>query len=66
MHSRNGEARRACRRERAPECVVSLTDAPENAPDLHSRQARWLVSRLGLTAERARVLAGIVFGGPAR
>jgi hypothetical protein len=66
MHILSGEARSHGQVRRAPEDVVWLTDTPENAPDLHSRQARWLVSRLGLTAECARALAGIVFGGPTR
>jgi hypothetical protein len=66
MHTLSGEARSHGQVQRAPEDVVWLTDTLENAPDLPSRQARWLANRLGLTAERARVLAGIVFGGPAR
>jgi hypothetical protein len=54
------EARRAGTRERAPG-VCLAADVPDHAPDILSRQAAWLASRLGIGLDRARLLAGLAF-----
>ena len=42
-------------------CVIAR-DAVEISPDLNAVQAAWLAARFHLTADRARVIAGLAFG----
>ena len=66
MHLHNEEARRGGDLGRAPECVCVAADVLEFNPDLLARQAVWIARRLGLTIERARLIAGIAFHTEAR
>lgn len=58
----NEETRRRLAPRRAPGNVfVGTNDNPEFTPPLLSIQAAWLSRKLGLTADRARLLAGLAF-----
>ena len=65
MHLSNGEAHRAGRREWAPGCRLAA-DVPDHASALLARQAVWKAPRLGLSLERARVLASLAFASGRR
>ena len=57
------EARGGGHRQRAPEGYVNAADLLENEPELLDRQAVWLLGRLPLTPQRARLIAELYFGG---
>ena len=60
------ETRGAGGRSRASECVAWTADTSEDALPLLERQARHLAQRLGLTLDRARLLAGLAFAKTGR
>jgi hypothetical protein len=57
----NEETRRGGHRGRASEGVCVAADRLEDTRALIDRQAAWLARRLGLTVDRARLLAGLAF-----
>ena len=58
---KNVEARRGGDLARAPGCVCLAADNSENTRRTIEFQARWLARRLGLTIDRAKLLAGLAF-----
>jgi len=60
MHLEKNEARRGGNLARAPE-NCSATELYQDEPQGASRQAVWLAHRLGLTIERARLIAELAF-----
>lgn len=52
---------RRCERRASGNVFVGTNDNPEFTPPLLSIQAAWLSRKLGLTPDRARLLAGLAF-----
>ena len=60
------ETRAGLAPRRASECVAWTADTSEDALPLLERQARYLARSLGLTLDRARLLAGLAFAKSGR
>ena len=59
--AKGNESRTVVAHRRPSENVIG-EDVAEHTPQLAHLQASWLTRRLGLSGDRARVVAGLFFG----